>query len=77
MSIFERIVISLTLVLVLFASPAFAETRVALVIGNGAYLHSANLPNPPNDAADVTAALKKASSTSSAAATCRRARCRI
>src|ERR1700761_6776559 len=59
MSIFERIVISLTLVLVLFASPAFAETRVALVIGNGAYLHSANLPNPQNDAADVTAALKK------------------
>jgi hypothetical protein len=59
MSIFGRIVISLTLVLVLFATPAFAETRVALVIGNGAYLHSANLPNPPNDAADVTAALKK------------------
>jgi Caspase domain len=58
MRIFDRIVISLTLVLVLFAAPALAETRVALVIGNGAYVHSANLPNPPNDAADVTATLK-------------------
>ncbi|WP_407159196.1 hypothetical protein [Bradyrhizobium sp. STM 3557] len=27
-------------------SPAFAETRVALVIGNGAYQNIARLPNP-------------------------------
>ena len=36
-----------------------AEVRVALVIGNGAYQHAPRLPNPPNDAADVAAALKR------------------
>jgi len=40
-------------------SPASAEKRVALVIGNGAYAYKAGLPNPPHDAADVTAALKR------------------
>src|ERR1700753_1809174 len=43
----------------LACSPAFAETRVALVIGNGAYEHAPNLPNPPHDAEDVVAALKR------------------
>jgi hypothetical protein len=38
---------------------SFAETRVALVIGNGAYQNAPQLPNPPNDAADVAAALKR------------------
>jgi hypothetical protein len=33
--------------------------RVALVIGNGAYRNVPALPNPPNDAGDVTAALKR------------------
>jgi hypothetical protein len=37
-----------------------AETRVALVIGNGAYQNAPRLPNPPNDAAGVAAALKRA-----------------
>ena len=37
---------------------ALAETRVALVIGNGAYSATAALPNPPNDARDVAAALR-------------------
>ena len=32
------------------ATLAHAEKRVALVIGNGAYQHVANLPNPPRDA---------------------------
>lgn len=36
-----------------------AEMRVALVIGNGAYQHAPRLPNPPNDAADIAAALKR------------------
>jgi hypothetical protein len=36
---------------------SFAETRVALVIGNGAYQNAPQLPNPPNDAHDVAAAL--------------------
>jgi hypothetical protein len=35
-----------------------ADTRVALVIGNGAYRNVPRLTNPVNDAADVAAALK-------------------
>ncbi|MGX1353523.1 hypothetical protein AB7M49_007144 [Bradyrhizobium elkanii] len=33
--------------------PAFAERRVALVIGNSAYRNTVQLPNPRNDATDV------------------------
>ena len=43
----------------LVASPAKAEKRVALVIGNGAYVNATPLPNPRNDAEDVAAALKR------------------
>lgn len=43
----------------LAASPAHAERRVALVIGNGAYAHAPPLPNPVHDAEDVAAALKR------------------
>jgi TPR repeat protein len=39
---------------------SFADTRVALVIGNGAYQNAPRLPNPTNDAAGVAAALKRA-----------------
>jgi uncharacterized caspase-like protein len=39
---------------------AFAEKRVALVIGNSAYQKVARLPNPANDAAVVAAMLKAA-----------------
>jgi TPR repeat protein/uncharacterized caspase-like protein len=38
---------------------AFAERRVALVIGNGAYANAPHLPNPPHDAEDVAAALER------------------
>jgi len=38
--------------------PAAAESRFALVIGNGAYKNVAALTNPPNDAQDVATALK-------------------
>lgn len=41
-------------------APAMAETRVALVIGNGAYRNTTTLANPLNDARDVSAALKTA-----------------
>lgn len=41
-----------------FTQASQAETRVALVIGNGAYQNVPRLPNPPNDAADVAAALR-------------------
>ncbi|PIT01526.1 hypothetical protein TSA1_12685 [Bradyrhizobium nitroreducens] len=37
----------------------FAETRVALVIGNGAYASTAQLPNPSHDAEDVAASLRR------------------
>jgi len=36
------------------------DKRVALVIGNGAYVNAPRLPNPPNDAQDVAGALKRA-----------------
>jgi uncharacterized caspase-like protein len=38
---------------------ALADKRVALVIGNSAYQHTSKLANPRNDAADMSAALKK------------------
>lgn len=38
---------------------ARAETRVALVIGNGAYQHTTALKNPANDAAQMSGALRK------------------
>jgi uncharacterized caspase-like protein len=37
---------------------AFAQKRVALVIGNSAYEHTSKLDNPKNDATDMAAALK-------------------
>jgi hypothetical protein len=42
------------------AMPSHAEKRVALVIGNGAYKNAPALPNPKNDAEDVSAALRGA-----------------
>ncbi|MDC7789485.1 caspase domain-containing protein [Rhodoplanes sp. TEM] len=41
------------------AAPAYAQERVALVIGNGAYRNATPLPNPPNDAADLARALRR------------------
>ncbi|MBL8565653.1 MAG: caspase family protein [Hyphomicrobiaceae bacterium] len=46
------------LTLLALAGSAAAEKRVALVVGNGAYVHAPALPNPLNDARDVSAALK-------------------
>ena len=45
--------------LLLSAAPAWAEQRVALVIGNGSYAHAPSLANPLNDAADIGAALER------------------
>ena len=47
------------LLLLLGYQPAQADRRVALVIGNGAYVHAPHLPNPPHDAEDVAAALRR------------------
>jgi formylglycine-generating enzyme required for sulfatase activity/uncharacterized caspase-like protein len=57
----ERLIVLPILVatLLMSAEPASADKRVALVIGNGAYLNAAHLPNPPNDARDVAEALKR------------------
>jgi Caspase domain/Domain of unknown function (DUF4189) len=43
----------------IITDPAIADNRVALVIGNGAYAHAPQLPNPSHDAQDVAAALKR------------------
>jgi Caspase domain len=40
-------------------APAFADNRVALVIGNGAYARVPHLSNPVHDAEDVAAALRR------------------
>jgi hypothetical protein len=40
-------------------SPALAERRVALVVGNASYQHTPSLTNPLNDAADIAEALRK------------------
>jgi hypothetical protein len=42
-----------------FASSAWAEKRVALVIGNSAYEHASQLKNPANDARAVVALFSK------------------
>ncbi|MCK1359324.1 caspase family protein [Bradyrhizobium sp. 199] len=49
----------LTVFAALGIGPASAETRVALVIGNGAYVSTAQLPNPSHDAEDVANSLKR------------------
>ena len=45
--------------LLLSAAPAWAQQRVALVIGNGSYAHAPALANPLNDAADIGGALER------------------
>ena len=52
--------VCLTAGLLLSAPAAFAEKRVALVIGNSAYAHAPQLPNPANDADAISALFKAA-----------------
>jgi uncharacterized caspase-like protein len=47
------------LALIAAPCPGHAETRVALVIGNGNYRNTTTLANPRNDATDVAAALQR------------------
>ena len=56
-----RSLVVAVLVLVVFATPAvvLADGRVALVVGNSTYAHIGRLPNPDNDAADMSAALRR------------------
>ncbi|MBW7971040.1 SUMF1/EgtB/PvdO family nonheme iron enzyme [Bradyrhizobium sp. BR 10289] len=44
----------------LFGEPAFADRRIALVIGNSAYERVPQLPNPANDATAMAEMFKKA-----------------
>lgn len=53
------IVLLLCCMAMLLPAPAHAEKRVALVIGNSAYQHTAELFNPKNDAADMAEALRR------------------
>jgi uncharacterized caspase-like protein len=54
----RRFVLAAALLLV--CQPAFAEKRVALVIGNSAYQNVPPLPNPVNDGSTIAATLKDA-----------------
>jgi len=45
-------------VAVFSAGPAYAEKRVALVIGNSAYQHTRTLPDPKNDAEAIAKLLR-------------------
>ena len=47
----------LAITLLASASVASAAGRVALVVGNSAYAAIGTLPNPGNDAADISSAL--------------------
>ena len=55
-----RTLIAATLFALALASPALAERRVALVIGNSGYENVGRLANPSNDADVVTTTLKNA-----------------
>ena len=59
MNTFWKGCLLLTAAYTLSCHPASAEKRVALVIGNGAYAFKAELINPPHDAEDVAAVLKR------------------
>src|SRR6202048_4306816 len=52
--------IFLAAALLLVCQPAFADKRVAVVLGNSAYRNVAPLPNPVNDGAVIAATLKDA-----------------
>ncbi|MER9254255.1 caspase family protein [Mesorhizobium sp. M0598] len=49
---------AIALLLVSLSAQAWAERRVALVIGNSAYRYAVPLSNPKNDAVDMTAKLQ-------------------
>jgi hypothetical protein len=56
---YASLVVHAALFFCVAAAPVRADNRVALVIGNGAYVHVPHLPNPTHDAQDVAAALKR------------------
>ena len=56
-----RSLVAAVLALVVLATPTvvLADGRVALVVGNSTYAHIGRLPNPDNDARDMSAALRR------------------
>ena len=56
-----RSIVAAVLALVVLAMPTvvLADGRVALVVGNSTYAHIGRLPNPDNDARDISAALRR------------------
>ena len=46
-------------VMLITATAAYAEKRVALVVGNSAYQKVPALPNPLNDAVDIATSLER------------------
>ena len=56
--IFRHIFWALLAVALSWSTASYANKRVALVIGNGAYKNVANLPNPPKDAEAIAALLR-------------------
>ena len=56
-----RSLVVAVLAVVVLAVPAvvLADGRVALVVGNSTYAHIGRLPNPDNDARDMSAALRR------------------
>src|ERR1700749_2785258 len=48
------------MLLVIMIEPAYADKRVALVVGNSDYQNAAKLPNPANDASAIADMLKTA-----------------
>ena len=58
-SVASLVVAVLAVVVLAVPSFALADGRVALVAGNSTYAHIGRLPNPDNDAADMSAALRR------------------
>ena len=56
-----RVLVVAALTVVVLAVPAvvLADGRVALVVGNSTYAHIGRLPNPDNDARDMSVALRR------------------
>ena len=55
----SMVVVLLWMALTAAASVSSAADRMALVVGNSEYAHIGRLPNPGNDAADMSAALRR------------------
>lgn len=57
--VLKRIAFWIVVLALSLAAPAFADTRVALVLANSDYKNVAKLPNPPNDARRIAETLRK------------------